>query len=321
MRFRRRLPEETVQAILAGRVPEGADDLARLAQFVGQLRAAADATPLPARRGELRAFMAQLAAPDRAEQVLTAAAPSNLPDAVPEWRGPLTRRKSAVLSGLSTFLATLTGKVVLGGAIAAASVGALHASHVVDVPGLPSGDSPAGVQTSTTHGPSDTTTPEGEELPEEAVRGQQHAAEHRAAVEAYTGAVRDWTRCVAEHASARGETQRDETTRVTGPFDPREACGEHPNPHDFGLSEPPDHASGRGRSGAERPSAEKGGGPPEGGPPGQSRTEGSAPPRGAGHADAHGDAEHPHGPPESVPRTDRPGTGDGSGTRGSGTTP
>lgn len=46
-----------------------------------------------------------------------------------------------MLAGVSSFVATVTGKVVLGGAVAAASVGGLHAADVVDVPGLP--DRPA----------------------------------------------------------------------------------------------------------------------------------------------------------------------------------
>jgi hypothetical protein len=49
---------------------------------------------------------------------------------------PRTRRRR-MLTALSTALTTLTGKVVLGTAIAAAGVGAAHSAGVVDVPGLP----------------------------------------------------------------------------------------------------------------------------------------------------------------------------------------
>jgi prephenate dehydrogenase len=42
-----------------------------------------------------------------------------------------------MLSALSAFVTSLTGKVVLGTAVVATSVGGLHAGHVVDVPGLP----------------------------------------------------------------------------------------------------------------------------------------------------------------------------------------
>ena len=41
------------------------------------------------------------------------------------------------MHGITTFLGTLTGKLVLGTAIAAASVGGAQATGVVDVPGLP----------------------------------------------------------------------------------------------------------------------------------------------------------------------------------------
>jgi hypothetical protein len=50
---------------------------------------------------------------------------------------PPTPRRRRMLTVLSTALTTLTGKVVLGTAIAAAGVGAAHSAGVVDVPGLP----------------------------------------------------------------------------------------------------------------------------------------------------------------------------------------
>lgn len=46
-------------------------------------------------------------------------------------------RRHRMLATLSTVLTTLTGKVVLGTAIAAAGVGAAHSAGVIDVPGLP----------------------------------------------------------------------------------------------------------------------------------------------------------------------------------------
>jgi hypothetical protein len=42
-----------------------------------------------------------------------------------------------VLSAVSAFVTSITGKVVLGTAVAAASVGTAHAAHVVDLPGAP----------------------------------------------------------------------------------------------------------------------------------------------------------------------------------------
>lgn len=50
---------------------------------------------------------------------------------------PTYSRRKRMLTTLSGVLATLTGKVVLGTAVAAASVGAAHSAGVVDVPGLP----------------------------------------------------------------------------------------------------------------------------------------------------------------------------------------
>lgn len=83
------------------------------------------------------------------------------------------------------------------------------------------------------------------------------AAEHKESVDAYTSAVRSWTRCVQENASARGSGSGREGSEGDEPvqaapsaspesrFDPRAACGEHPDPHDFGLRNPPGQ-SGRG---------------------------------------------------------------------------
>ena len=47
---------------------------------------------------------------------------------------PLGRR---IVVGVAAFAATITGKIVLGGAVAAATLGGLHASEAVDVPLLP----------------------------------------------------------------------------------------------------------------------------------------------------------------------------------------
>ena len=49
----------------------------------------------------------------------------------------LAPRGRGVKVVVGTFLATLGGKIVLGGAVAAAAVGGLHAAEVVDVPLLP----------------------------------------------------------------------------------------------------------------------------------------------------------------------------------------
>ena len=46
-------------------------------------------------------------------------------------------KKRKMITGISTFIATTTGKIVLGTTVAAASVGGAHAADLVDVPGLP----------------------------------------------------------------------------------------------------------------------------------------------------------------------------------------
>ena len=46
-------------------------------------------------------------------------------------------RKRKMLSAVGALVATASGKIVLGTAVAAASVGGVHAADVVDVPGLP----------------------------------------------------------------------------------------------------------------------------------------------------------------------------------------
>jgi hypothetical protein len=42
-----------------------------------------------------------------------------------------------MLTAVATFVSSLTGKIALGTAVAAASVGTAHATHVVDLPGVP----------------------------------------------------------------------------------------------------------------------------------------------------------------------------------------
>jgi hypothetical protein len=56
-------------------------------------------------------------------------------------------RRIPVLTSLSAFIGTLTGKLLVGATIAAASVGGAHASGVVDVPGLPEIDQPSITET------------------------------------------------------------------------------------------------------------------------------------------------------------------------------
>lgn len=69
-------------------------------------------------------------------------------------------RRTPVFASLSTFLGTLTGKLLVGTTVAAASVTGAHAAGVVDVPGLPAVDDPA--VTETIDDPDDDTDPLGD---------------------------------------------------------------------------------------------------------------------------------------------------------------
>lgn len=61
-------------------------------------------------------------------------------EAAPVEAVPVPSRGRRARVAVAAFAATLAGKVVLGGAIAAATVGGLHATEVVDVPLLPDVD-------------------------------------------------------------------------------------------------------------------------------------------------------------------------------------
>ena len=55
----------------------------------------------------------------------------------PAVSSPTTTRRPKMLTGIGAFIATTTGKIVLGTTVAAASVGGMHAAEIVDVPLLP----------------------------------------------------------------------------------------------------------------------------------------------------------------------------------------
>jgi hypothetical protein len=63
-----------------------------------------------------------------------------------------------VLSAVATFVSSITGKVVLGTAVAAASVGTAHAAHVVDLPGAPRSEAEVVVEADLTQDPAPTTS-------------------------------------------------------------------------------------------------------------------------------------------------------------------
>ena len=90
-----------------------------LSEFISQLRAeykTTESVPVGTALGE---FL------DVADLIPTACALS----------GPSRRKK--MLAGIGAFVATTTGKIVLGTAVAAASVGTAQATQLVDIPGLP----------------------------------------------------------------------------------------------------------------------------------------------------------------------------------------
>ena len=55
----------------------------------------------------------------------------------PAVTSPTTSWRPKMLTGIGAFVATTTGKIVLGTTVAAASVGGMHAAEIVDVPLLP----------------------------------------------------------------------------------------------------------------------------------------------------------------------------------------
>jgi hypothetical protein len=154
------------------------------------------------------------------------------------------RTRTTMLSTLSGFLGTLTGKALLGTAVAAASVGGLHAADVVDLPVLPAHDSHAA--DSPADG-ADERAGAASGTPDDDARvaGQMTATEKHAAAEAHAEAVREWTDCVADAAAANGDE-----AGTDGPFDPRAACGDMPTPGDFGLTDIPVQAADAARAAA-----------------------------------------------------------------------
>lgn len=210
------------------------EDLADVAAIVHDVRSAYfPADPLE-RRPALAAFTG--APLDHGGDLLVTAGsharePASPAAGRPKTRERIERKRHDMLSALGGFVASVTGKVVLGTAVTAASVGGLHAADVVDVPVLPDKARPAAEQQAA--GASD------EAGADAGTAGKQTAEAKRAAAQAYTDAMQEWTDCVAGNAAAQG----DEATRTTAGFDPRAECGDRPLPGDYGLTGPPSQAS------------------------------------------------------------------------------
>jgi hypothetical protein len=213
------------------------EDLTDVAAIVHDLRSAfVTDEPLP-RRPALAAFTD--APLDHDDDLLVAAGrhvghPAADAAGRPDRLERLGRKRNKMLSALSGFVATLTGKVVLGTAVTAASVGGLHAADVVDVPVLPDNDRQAVEQQA---------DPGNDQVAGDAdkadAEGAQLGDDKQAAAEAFTEAIREWTDCVGAEAAAQG----DEATRTTEGFDPRAECGDRPESGEFGLTDVPSQAS------------------------------------------------------------------------------
>ncbi len=140
----------------------------------------------------LSAFMAMGLTNDKGDLPVTAASNANEPAAqavgLPNWRTTLRSNKERVMSTIAAFIGTTIGKVVLGTAVAAASVGTGQAVGVLDVPGLPNGTTAPVVETE--HDEADDDAAEAPHCSdqadaiEEAAEGQGDAAEEAASEEA-----------------------------------------------------------------------------------------------------------------------------------------
>jgi hypothetical protein len=152
--------------------------------------------------------------------------------------GEATQPSRRGLKVVAAATAGIAGKVLLGTAVAAASVAGLQASGIVDVPGLPHrGEvtAPAvddeettttlddGVEASMTDdGISADTDRSESEAPGQTVADEARTNQEAAAQ--FTTSMQEWSACI----DAAG-----------GDVAAREACGERPHPRDFGLGESP----------------------------------------------------------------------------------
>lgn len=216
---------DPIDAVLDGDVDQ--EDLLHVAAVVHDVRTAfARTEPLDVRPELAEIIGAHLDTAPRAAALYRS---------VPGARGAdhlvqrCRRKLTSMLSALGAFAGTLAGKVALATAATAASVGGLHATDVVDVPVLPE-TGRSGHSDRAADAADDDETPDA---------GTETAAANKAAADAFTTAIGNWTDCVASAAAGQG----DEQTRTTGGFDPREDCGERPAPADYGLTDLPEQAA------------------------------------------------------------------------------
>lgn len=219
------------------------DDLADVAAIVHDLRSAyLRDEPLP-RHPALQAFAAMPAGGDgdplAAGERQTSWAP-NRAESTGAGTTTRARTRTRVVQTATALLATLAGKVALGTAIAAASVGGLHATAVVDVPGLPDrsaepAEEPSEAPESRGGQPDRADPPVGADHPggvdgttgaQETTTGAQ--AKQEAAEQEFTADMESWTDC-ADDPDEPDATERSQVDR----------CGEPPRPGDYGLTGPP----------------------------------------------------------------------------------
>jgi len=195
---------------------------------------------------------------------------------------PAPRRGLRIVAAAT---AGIAGKVLLGTAVAAASIAGLQANGIIDVPGLPgrSDDSTLAVDVETTttldDGVEDSTSENGDTADTEGAAGDapgraisDEAQANQDAAAQFSTAMQDWSACI----DAAG-----------GDVVARGACGDRPHPSDFGLGGPPAHAGppeGVPGPPSETPGVGNGSGPPaDAGPPAE-----AGPPADSGKPDEAG---------------------------------
>jgi hypothetical protein len=125
------------------------EDLGELAAIVHDLRSAYLPDHELRRSAEL-AGLTGTSLTDNGDLLVTAASNADgsaLQTAgLPPLRERLDRKRAKMITAIASFVGTLTGKVAIGATVAAASVGGLHATEVIDVPLLPDAGRPAAVE-------------------------------------------------------------------------------------------------------------------------------------------------------------------------------
>ena len=132
------LPDPQVETAIAG-VPQDAA-FEQTADFLMALRSFGESVEEPVPTGALTEFVGTQLTTENGD--LSAMAASNVygPELIQVAGLPTSHEQKGnrkMLSGITAFMATLTGKVVLGSTVAFASVSGAHAADIIDVPLLP----------------------------------------------------------------------------------------------------------------------------------------------------------------------------------------